>query len=388
MDCIGEMKLAATPLHARFDHSWDAEPAVVRLTENPNSPSPKHALLVRNPATKLPPGFADYYCSLTGGPVRQLPAALDYLGEGDILRINPRRGEAWVMYRRSSPSNSLLLTERCNSWCIMCSQPPRPDEDESLVRAWLEAIPLMSAETKEIGFTGGEPTLLGDLFLELVAACKHHLPSTGLHVLSNGRLFNYLSLAESVAALGHSDLVFGIPLYSDLAWQHDCTVQSAGAFDQTIRGILNLARCKVRIEIRVVLHRYSIDRLPGLAGFVARNLPFVEHVALMGLEPIGFGKTNLSALWVDPVDYRAQLDRAVSTLAALGMNVSIYNHQLCVLPERLWQYARRSISDWKNIYLPVCQDCTVRNRCGGFFHSAAVATSRAIEPIRSCVEMS
>jgi His-Xaa-Ser system radical SAM maturase HxsC len=263
----------------------------------------------------------------------------------------------------------------------MCSQPPTAADDRWLVDAWLQAIPLMSAETSELGITGGEPTLLGDAFLNLIAACNKHLPQTGVHVLSNGRLFNYLSFPQALSAIGHHDLVIGIPLYSDIAWQHDFIVQAPGAFDQTVRGLLNLARCGVRIEIRVVIHSLSIPRLAGIAAFIARNLPFVEHVALMGLEPIGFARSNLASLWADPIDYQAELDAAIAELAAHDLNVSIYNHQLCVLPPSLWSFARQSISDWKNVYLPTCEQCAVRDQCGGFFHSAVNSHSRAISPI-------
>lgn len=292
------------------------------------------------------------------------------------------------MYRRQSVFNSLLLTERCNSYCIMCSQPPRANEDQSLIRARLDAIPLMNPETKELGLTGGEPTLLGDTFFQLVERCQMHLPSTALHVLSNGRMFCYLSFAQRLAAIGHKDLMIGIPLYSDLAWQHELVVQAEGSFDQTVRGILNLARCRVPVEIRVVIHRHTIERLPQLASYISRNLPFAAHVALMGFEPIGFGKTNLGALWTDPIDYQDELAHAVGILVEHGMNISIYNHQLCVLPEALWPWTKRSISDWKNIYLDQCSPCSVKGRCGGFFHSAVNACSRAISPIRKTVASS
>lgn len=51
------------------------------------------------------------------------------------------------------------------------------------------------------------------------------------------------------------------------------------------------------------------------------------------------------------------------------MNVSIYNSQLCLMPEQLWKYNRKSISDWKNIYLKECIECTMIDKCGGLFQS-------------------
>jgi His-Xaa-Ser repeat-associated downstream radical SAM protein len=389
---MSDMRQVAVALHSRLSMTRDAEPQVMRIATDSSCPSRKcTALVLPSLTVDVPSGFAAYFVrdskpeALPGvsllEPSYSLPSALSYLDEGDIIRLNPRYGHLWVMYRKASKANSMLLTEQCNSWCVMCSQPPVATDDRWLVDAWKSAIPLMATDTVELGITGGEPTLLGDAFLDLLATCKQHLPQTGLHVLSNGRLFNYLSLAQQVARVDHPDLVIGISLYSDIAWQHDFIVQSPGAFDQTIRGLLNLARCGVRIELRVVIHSLSVPRLVGLAAFIARNLPFVEHVALMGLEPIGFARANLASLWVDPVDYHVELESAVSELAANSMNVSIYNHQLCVLPPTLWAFARQSISDWKNVYLPICEGCAVRERCGGFFHSAARSHSRAISPI-------
>ena len=63
----------------------------------------------------------------------------------------------------------------------------------------------------------------------------------------------------------------------------------------------------------------------------------------MGLEMTGFTRANLEELWIDPFDYQPQLLDATATLAAHRMNVSIYNHQLCVLDPRLWRFACGSI---------------------------------------------
>jgi len=44
----------------------------------------------------------------------------------------------------------------------------------------------------------------------------------------------------------------------------------------------------------------------------------------MGLEIMGFAKSNLNALWIDPYDYRDEIEEAVNTLSRYGMRVSIY----------------------------------------------------------------
>jgi His-Xaa-Ser system radical SAM maturase HxsC len=317
----------------------------------------------------------------------QIPAQLRYLSDGDVIRIVPGKGSIRVLFRRSSPSNSFLLTERCNNYCLMCSQPPRKVQDGWIVDEILEALPLIDPDTREIGFTGGEPTLLDDRFLELVQAARSYLPRTALHVLSNGRTFADAAFAKRLSEIAHPDLMIGIPVYSDLSHIHDYVVQADGAFDETIRGIMNLKQFGVPVEIRVVLHKQTIPRLAALASFLTRNLLFVDHVALMGLEMMGFTKANLDDLWIDPAAYQAELTAAVETLDRARMNVSIYNSQLCLMDPKIWRFTKRSISDWKQEYMPECEGCGVMDQCAGFFASAKIRYSDYITPVHDRPEI-
>ena len=310
-----------------------------------------------------------------------LAPELDYLKDHDVIKFLPANSAINVLYRKEANSNSFLVTERCNSFCIMCSQPPRDIDDRYLVDDMLTALPLVHPDTPEIGITEGEPTLWGDDFIRLIQASKTHLPRTALHILSNGRNFKNLELAAKVAQVKHPDLMIGIPLYADYSQLHDFIVQAENAFDDTIRGILNLKRCRVPVEIRVVLHQKNYHRLPKLAEFISRNLLFVDHVALMGLETMGFAKSNFNGLWIDPYDYSDELEEAAHTLARYGIRVSIYNHPLCVVPESVRPFAVRSISDWKNDFLEECQSCSSLQECGGFFSSNLTKTSAYIKAL-------
>ncbi|MEY2484192.1 MAG: hypothetical protein QOK24_2720 [Verrucomicrobiota bacterium] len=361
-------------LHARIPSVADGGISIARLTES-SDVGDHEILLVRS----------DSRLRIASTPEITLPETLSYLRAGDIVRIDQVSGHIHVIYRRDSPHNVLFFTERCNSRCLMCSQPPCDVDDGYLIDDILEAIPLMSRNTPELCITGGEPTLLGNRLLEVIAAAKRHLPYTSLHMLSNGRLFRYAALARDVADIGHPNFMIGVPLYSDVASRHDFVVQAKGAFDETIRGIMNLARFEQRIEIRFVIHQQTFSRLANTARFIARNLPFVDQVALMGLEMTGFAKSNLEALWIDPVDYKNELQEAVEELRNARIPVMIYNHQLCLLDKTLWPIARRSISDWKNIYMPECTPCGMKDQCGGFFSSAPLRYSKHIIPFQEAV---
>ncbi len=316
-----------------------------------------------------------------GAPTIYAVPALDHLDEGDLVSLDAS-GNVNTLYRVNSVHNAVLVTETCNSKCLMCSQPPKRNGDIAyLFDINRKLIPLIPKTCREITITGGEPTLLGDALFEMLRILVKELPETEIHVLTNGRKFARMDFAAKLEGLETTRISFGVPLYSDYYGVHDYIVQAESAFNQTILGLHNLARLRQRIELRVVLQKLTIERLEKLAHFIYKNLPFAEHVAFMALENIGFARYNSDLLWIDPCDYRELLSEAVLYLDSFGMNVSIFNHQLCTLPEELWPFARKSISEWKRIYLKECAACGVRQRCGGFFESCRDLHSRGIHPI-------
>ncbi|MCX6127435.1 MAG: His-Xaa-Ser system radical SAM maturase HxsC [Proteobacteria bacterium] len=308
-----------------------------------------------------------------------LPPTLAHIEEGDIIRVTSGGSHLRVLIKKSHRQNSFLLTERCNNWCIMCSQPPRDIDDSYIVHDVMEAIKLIDPDTREIGFTGGEPTLVGEHFFKLIKAAKNYLPRTSLHILSNGRNFSKEPVAKQVGDIAHHDLMIGIPIYADNASDHNYVVQ-ADAFQETTEGIFNLKRHGVKVEIRVVLHSATYERLPDLARFIVRNLLFVDQVALMGLEAMGFGKSNFQSLWIDPGLLIPKVDEAIGILHRARIRTMVYNLPLCVLGDISQTHSVRSISDWKNEYLEECDSCTKKAECCGFFFSTKQHYKNLIKP--------
>lgn len=296
---------------------------------------------------------------------------LDHIQDSHLILLSKVAGTVSIVYRPESRHNVLFISDRCNSNCLMCSQPPIDRVDDGHMDVNEELIRLIEPAPEVLGITGGEPTLLGARLFRLLEQLRDKMPETWIHMLTNGRAFAWKDFTRRFAASRHPLTTLGIPLYSDLAYEHDYVVQARGAFDQTVMGIHQLARVKQDIEIRVVLHHQTARRILRIARFIYHNMPFVNHVALMGLEMMGYVRKNYDLLWIDPTDYQDELQSAVEFLSVRGLNVSIYNHQLCLLRPSLWKFARQSISDYKNIYLDECTRCEVRSSCGGLFKSAA-----------------
>jgi His-Xaa-Ser system radical SAM maturase HxsC len=263
----------------------------------------------------------------------------------------------------------------------MCSQPPRDIDDDWILKEIKSALPLMDPQTKSFAFTGGEPLLNWRGFIELLEDCRDILPNTAVHVLTNGRAFANSEVVLTWASVQHPRLMAGIPIYAAVDHIHDYVVQAPGAFDETVLGVLKLKDKGQRVEIRVVLHAITAPRIIETCRWLARNLPFVDHVALMGLENTGFALANSELLWIDPIDYQEDLAAGVQLLASAGVRVSVYNLPRCVLAKSIWPFAVQSISDWKNGYVEECKQCIERPRCAGFFTSGRTRHSRGIIPI-------
>ena len=163
------------------------------------------------------------------------------------------------------------------------------------------------------------------------------------------------------------NLYFGIPLYASVPEIHDFIVQAKGAFSETCQGVANLERLGIPVEIRIVLHKQVVPVLRELVQWLFFNMPYACHIALMGMENMGYVKKNWDLLWISPKDYQTELYESVQYLYLRGMNVSIFNLPRCLLDKRLWQFARDSISDFKVCYTNECSNCLEKERCGGLF---------------------
>lgn len=280
-----------------------------------------------------------------------------------------------------SNSNVLFVTNQCNNHCIMCCQPPKKGEDfDFFFKQNVALIKSAPKETKVVCVTGGEPTLAGTRFIELVRLVREELPNTDIHILSNGRSFIDNDFTHELKEAGGDKIFVGIPLHSDYSKDHDRIAGAKDAFNETMLGLYNLADEGIPIELRIVVNLLNYQRLPNMADYIFKNLPFVSWVAFMGMEDTGLASSNEDKVWIEPIDYIPQLCNAVQLLAEWDIPVSIYNIPLCLLPLQFHSFASRSISDWKTKYLDTCNDCSIKEQCCGLFNTSK-KTYKGLIPI-------
>lgn len=329
----------------------------------------KNYILVQKGVNSCPSGYVAAITNVTdlsGNHPIAGGVNVDEFHEGDVVTIN-KDGEITFLYEIESTSNAVFATGKCNHRCIMCPQPPVIQE-EDITPFNMKLISLFDKNTQEVGITGGEPTMIGDKLFDLIKQIKKYTPKAAISILSNGVKFADRDYAIKLALCNCHDLQIDIPIFSDIAELHN-EIVGAKTFYKSVQGLYNLALYGTKIGIRIVVHKKNHKRLPQLADYIYHNFPFVCNVAFMQMETIGMAEENIEELWIDPYDYNKQLVQAVNILRSRGMKVSIYNAQLCVLPESIRDIAIQSISEWKDIYLDECQGCKLVDQCGGFFAS-------------------
>jgi His-Xaa-Ser system radical SAM maturase HxsC len=349
--------------------------------EESSTPSRPFLMLQSASGTATDIYLSDSEAAVATRPTIHLPPKLRHIDQGDVLSISPNGRQIQVLWKATAVHNSILLTERCDNYCIMCSQPPKDRDDSYLYKRARKIVDSLPADARSVALTGGEPTVDAESFLELLHHIAAVAPELEVHVLSNGRRFADETFTRKYADVELADLMVGIPLYSSEPSLHDYIVQADGAFNETVRGILTLGEAGAKVELRVVVQQANVAVLSEIALYIVRNLPFVSQVALMGLEMTGLARPNASIVWVDPYDYEAELLSAYRILRDGGISTHIYNHPLCVIDRELWPAAVQSISDWKNDFPEVCSPCVMRDQCAGVFSTSQGRLSPHLSPI-------
>lgn len=284
--------------------------------------------------------------------------------DGDVILVLPGGRSVHRLVRAASSHNTFLVTERCDQLCVMCSQPPKKTHVDMF--PFFEAAALLAPNGMTIGISGGEPMLFKADLLPFMKRILDHRPDLSFHVLTNGQHIGAED-ANTIANLPRQRVLWGIPLYADVADLHDRIVGKDGAFDRLMGAFPILCRAGASIELRTVVTTENALALPRLAKFVSRNLPFVNTWALMQLENIGYGRQNWDGLFYDNSVIFDPVGEAIDIARSRGIAARLYNFPRCTVPEAYRDLAPSTISDWKRRYLSACDGCAELNACGGFF---------------------
>jgi His-Xaa-Ser system radical SAM maturase HxsC len=284
--------------------------------------------------------------------------------DGDVVLIDPVRGAAERLIRASSKHNTLLITERCDQLCVMCSQPPKKTHVDRF--SYYREASLLAPQGAVIGVSGGEPTLYKEELFDLIEQTLKHRPDLSFHVLSNGQHFDPNDVERLRQPL-YSGVTWGIPLYSSEPRSHDGIVAKSGAYLRLEQSFHVLLLAGGNIELRTVVMQSTVPGLVDLARHIASRLSFVSSWSIMQLENTGFAKNRWRDLYYDHGRDFGPIAGALDIADLHGVGARLFNFPLCTLPANYRRLAPASISDWKKKFAPACSSCTARGECAGFF---------------------
>jgi radical SAM protein with 4Fe4S-binding SPASM domain len=296
----------------------------------------------------------------------------------------------------------LALTYRCNNDCPHCynARPrsyPELSTDEwkrILDRLWQIGIP-------HVVFTGGEPTLRGDL-PELIAHAERNGQITGLN--TNARRLSDRDFVDCLVKAGLDHVQ--ITLESHDVGIHDRMVACQGAWKQTVAGLKNALSTSLFVMTNTTLLqenskylRETLDFLAetgvptvglnaliysGRGKVVGTGLPESELESLLELARTMTEKRGQRLIWYTPTQY-CNFDPMQLELGVKGCTAALDN--MCVEPDGgvipcqsyYQQIGNLLIDHWDSIwkhdlalwlrerkYIPEkCTGCQLVHECGG-----------------------
>jgi len=282
---------------------------------------------------------------------------------GEILLVFPQTSLAHRFFRPSEKSNTILITERCDQYCQMCSQPPKSKDylHWKLYEKAIELFPINSV----VGISGGEPTLYKNELFNFITKVLVSRPDIEFHVLTNAQHFDSDDL-NNLSRL-RENIVWGIPIYAASAETHDKIVGKKGAYGRLFESFSYLLESGARVELRTVVLKDNTSQIPKLAKYIGRYFQWVEVWSIMQLEKIGFAKIDWELKFEDTSVFFDFIEDALVISKACGINAQLFNFPTCTVPKEHQILCVDSISNWKKRYIAACNSCSAKTTCCGFF---------------------
>ncbi|RLC38583.1 MAG: hypothetical protein DRH33_04280 [Candidatus Nealsonbacteria bacterium] len=259
----------------------------------------------------------------------------------------------------------LYIGYQCNNNCVFCSEADEYMEElkPKSFQEIKEEILQVRKKYDFVTFMGREPTLREDIFDILKFSKEIGFRRVGL--TTNGRLLSYQKFAKDILKTGIGQI--GISLCGATARTHDAQTQVPGSFQQTIQGIINIAKFKkpdVSLLINLPLNRLNYFELK-------------ETIDLLN----NIGVREINILFIAPLSRRSRTKKIVMKMSELGRyafrtikpylkNSKIKFLLVEFLPCSLAKEARKYFfpcleKNPNKVRIPLCKTCPYEEKCDG-----------------------
>lgn len=273
----------------------------------------------------------------------------------------------------------ISLWPKCNSHCVMCTNPDyyirndiKADYTFAGIKNRLDRYKKGSEEFSKFNdvpsvftFTGGECTMNPDLF-KIVDYAFKEFPHTRMDLLTNGRRFSDPKFALKTLRL-FPDLYYIIPLHGHNARIHEAVTRAPRSYQEVIEGVQNLFKFGLephRMEIRVVVVGFNFRYLAEIAETIMREWPEVKRLVYIFMEPEGQAEKNLRSIKVEYTETTPYVKK-LATFAKHFDLFKLYHFPLCTQHPSTWHLIDRTLDKSERSFIDACDDCTMRKYCLG-----------------------
>lgn len=296
----------------------------------------------------------------------------------------------------------LALTYRCNNDCLHCYNARPRNYAELSTNQWMTILErLWDIGIPHVVFTGGEPTLRDDL-PDLISHAQSIGLITGLN--TNGRRLCDKRFVEQLVLSGLDHVQITIESHEPSI--HDKIVMAKGAWQQTVKGIVNALDTPLYVMTNTTLLRDNSPYIDQTLDFLSRlgvstvglngliysgrgvgcNQGLKEHelYAILNIAKSLTQKNQQRLIWYTPTQY-CSFDPMELELGVKGCTAALHN--MCVEPDggvipcqSYYQSLGNILSDaWDAIWNHTlcialrerryvneqCKECLLLAECGG-----------------------
>lgn len=288
-----------------------------------------------------------------------------------------------VYFENNSIENSFFVTGQCNSNCIMCPTPEgmRRRAYKANVENLIEIARHIPSDTAHLTITGGEPFMAREPIFSFLSFLKEKFEETEFLILTNGRVFAIDKYVQALKESIPNNTILGIPIHGSNAAIHDQITRVEHSWQQTLVGIKNLLLNDIRIELRIVISKLNVADFDDLAELIIAEIPGIEYISVIAMEMTGNAFVNRNQVWIPYRESFRMIEKGINKLIRSAIDVRLYNYPLCTVSREYWTLCEKSISSEKIRYDEKCDNCKVKNSCGGVFAGTYKMVKEELEPV-------
>jgi MoaA/NifB/PqqE/SkfB family radical SAM enzyme len=276
----------------------------------------------------------------------------------------------------------VIISPCCKNNCFFCKPKKNIDKsslDREKINVFRNLIDFKKQGIKKIEISGCDP-IEYEHILELVDYIRK-LGFSEIQLSTHGRDFSDKELVKKIELAGLTKV--RIPLYSSESEMHDMTTGAKGSFEEAVRGIRNLSKTKIKIQVSALITNKNKNDLTRIADLV-KDMGVTDFYISVPLLSLGESKL----FFVPLKDLKPYLKKIYNYSKKTGYDMQFFEIPYCAFgfydesinnktyPPNLGRYCqpvkihKTNIKDMPayrvKIKSKICKKCFCDNVCDGF----------------------